>query len=76
MQYPTLNLDKLKEFFSEDEDIIFVDNRPNFREAKGDKYNEYFNDKFGITFGHATKKGNRLIAENVADVILEELNAG
>ena len=39
---------------------------------------EHFNGmhKFGgnTTFGHATKKGNILIAENLADVILRELD--
>jgi len=73
MQYPTLNVDKLKLMFDGDEDIIFVSNEENFKGAiKNGKYEDYFIDSFRGT-GHTTVLGNRLIAENVANVILEEL---
>jgi len=32
-----------------------------------------FIDMFGGEFGHCTKKGNRLLAENIANVILKEV---
>ena len=73
MQYPTMDVEEIKQMFNGDEDIIFVSNEENFKEAleKG-KYEDYFVDNFGGTFGHATSKGNRLIAENVANVILNK----
>ena len=37
---------------------------------KGTK--QIFVDMFGGEFGHCTLKGNKLIAENVANVILKE----
>jgi hypothetical protein len=75
MQYPTLSVTELKKMFNGDEDIIFVSNEENFKKAlKNGKYEDYFIDNFpGYNFGHCTLKGNRLIAENVANVILKEL---
>jgi len=75
MQYPTLNINELKEMFEGNEDITFISNKKNFREAlETIKYEEYFIDRFAGDFGHCTPKGNRLIAENAAGVILKELN--
>ena len=36
-------------------------------------YDEYFLDHFGGDFGHCTKKGDQLLAENVANVILKDI---
>ena len=36
-------------------------------------YDDLFTDRFAGDFGHATKKGNRLIAENVAKHILNNV---
>lgn len=75
MQYPTRSIDELKDMLGNSEEIIFVSNEENFKEAlQIGEYADYFTDKAGITFGHATLEGNRMIAENVANVILEELN--
>ncbi|MBS3159152.1 tetratricopeptide repeat protein [Candidatus Woesearchaeota archaeon] len=86
MQYPTLKVDEVKNYFSGDEDIIFVSNEENFNKAlEKSPYNEYFVDSFkgkyaygtrasqpsAKIFGHATKKGNQLIAENVAVEVLK-----
>lgn len=72
MQYPTLDVDELKDMFDGSEDIIFISNEENFKEAlENGKYEDYFIDHFRSTFGHATLLGNRLIAENVADTIEE-----
>ncbi len=74
MQYPTLDINKLKDMFEENEDIIFVSNKENFKKVlETGNYEDYFIDKFAGNFGHCTLKGNRLIAENVADAILKEL---
>ena len=76
MQYPTLDVNELKKIFRGDEDIIFISNKENFEEAlKNGTYEEYFVDSFRRTWGHATKKGNRLIAENVANVTLSMISA-
>jgi hypothetical protein len=51
-----------------------VDNEKIFRDAvKKDKSSIYFNDMFGGDFGHCTDKGNRLLAENIANAILKEV---
>ena len=64
-----------KNIFEGNEDIIFVSNEENFKETlKTAEYEEYFIDRFAGNFGHCTPKGNRLIAENLTNVILEELN--
>jgi len=74
MQYPTLNIDELKNMFEGNEDIIFISNEENFKKAlETGKYEDYFIDSFRESFGHATLKGNKLIAENVANVILKNL---
>jgi hypothetical protein len=55
-------------------EIIFVDNKKVFKDAvKKDGYNTYFVDMFGGDFGHCTVKGNRLLAENIANTILKEV---
>jgi len=76
MVYPTISVNEFKNIiFNENEDVTCVSNEENFKKAlKTGKYEDYFVDKFGGDFGHCTLKGNKLIAENVADVILKELN--
>jgi Tfp pilus assembly protein PilF len=74
MQYPMRNVDPLKKIFEKDKGVIFVDNESLFKEAvKKDGHKEYFNDTFGGDFGHCTPKGNMLLAQNIADVILREV---
>ena len=38
---------------------------------EGREYSKYFSDTFANDFGHCTREGNRLIAENLADTILK-----
>lgn len=60
--------------FGDTQDIIFVDNEKIFKQAvKKSSYDEYFTDNFAVDFGHCTPKGNRLLAENIANVILREV---
>ena len=75
VQYPMRSLDLLKRIFGKDASgFIFVDNEHSFKGAiRKEGYNAYFNDMFGGDFGHCTYKGNRLLAENIADVILKEV---
>ncbi|MDD5729505.1 MAG: tetratricopeptide repeat protein [Candidatus Omnitrophica bacterium] len=74
VQYPVRSVEPLKRIFGRDENVQFVDNENTFKSALkkyGEK--EYFVDMFGGDFGHCTTKGNRLLAENIAEVILKEI---
>ncbi len=75
MQYPVRSVGPLKKMLEQHEGIIFVDNEMVFKEAlRHGSYYEYFFDSFAGDFGHATRKGNRLLAENIANVILKEMD--
>jgi tetratricopeptide (TPR) repeat protein len=75
VQYPMRSIEPLKKIFEDDKaGIIFVDNEKIFRDAvKKDKNSVYFRDMFAGDFGHCTDKGNRLLAENIANAILKEV---
>jgi len=75
-QYPMRNIDPLKQIFQgQAEGIVFIDNEKIFKDAlKQESYSDYFKDIFGGDFGHCTDKGNKLIAKNLADVILKEVS--
>ncbi len=74
VQYPTLSLDELKILFKGDEDITFVDNEVNFEKAlKTARYEELFRDRSWTTFGHLTSKGANMVADNVANTVLKDL---
>ncbi len=71
VQYPMRSIDPLKKIFEKDEGVIFVDNETIFKEmVKKSGPKEVFLDMFGGDFGHCTPKGNRLLAQNIADAIL------
>lgn len=73
-QYPMRSIEPLKNIFNSNECIVFVDNEKIFKEAfKVAPYNKYFIDMFGGDFGHCTRVGNRLLAENIANVILKNI---
>ena len=73
IQYPVRSVEPLKRLFDNQEGVLFVDNEGVFKEAlKQASYDEYFLDMFAGDFGHCSPKGNRLLAENIADVILRE----
>jgi len=75
VQYPMRNLEPLRKIFQgNDKGIIFIDNEKIFKDVVAKYgYQNYFNDKFGGDFGHCTKKGNRLLAKNIANVIIKEV---
>jgi len=76
VQYPMLNIEPLKRIFQGESGVIFVDNEQVFKEGvEKTGYNDYFSDMFGSDFGHCTQKGNRLLAENIAKVILKEVSS-
>jgi len=73
VEYPSRNVDPLKKIFGKTKGVIFVDNERIFKAAvKKAGFKEYFKDMFGGDFGHCTQKGNKLLAENIADAILRE----
>lgn len=74
MQYPLREIAPLRDIFPEEYPIIFVSNKENFEKAlAGNEYTAYFSDFFGGDFGHCTRAGNRLIAENLAAVISAQI---
>ncbi len=75
VQYPMRNIKPLKKIFEDDsKGVVFVDNERIFRDlVKQDGSRIYFRDMFGGDFGHCTEKGNRLLAGNIANVILKEI---
>jgi len=73
VQYPMLSIEPLKNMLQDQEGLIFVDNEKVFNDALSQaSYMDYFQDMFAGVFGHCTRKGNRLLAENIANVILKE----
>jgi tetratricopeptide (TPR) repeat protein len=70
MQYPMRDIKPLKDIFQGQEDIIFVDNEKIFKDRVGrDGSKKYFLDMFAGDFGHCTLEGNRLLAENIANIL-------
>ena len=78
IQYPMRGIRPLLSIFENDPDkskIVFVDNEEVFKDAvQKEPYETYFVDRAFGDFGHATPRGNRLLAENVARIILEKFN--
>jgi tetratricopeptide (TPR) repeat protein len=73
MQYPLREVGPLKKLFDSNEGLIFVDNERIFKDAlRQMPYKDLFVDNFAGDFGHGTDKGYRLIAENVAAVLIKE----
>jgi tetratricopeptide (TPR) repeat protein len=73
VQYPMWDVELLKKIFEGQPDIIYVDNKKVFKEAVNkSNYCDYFIDILGGNAGHCTNKGNKLLAESIARVILKE----
>ena len=71
VQYPLRDIASLKAIVTPGKDVLFVDNNAPFREALAEgRYEDYFYDHFAGDFGHCTPKGNKLLAQNVAQTIL------
>ncbi|MAZ47771.1 MAG: hypothetical protein CME65_04370 [Halobacteriovoraceae bacterium] len=71
MQYPTLPIATLKNYFSKDDKIVFVENRENFAPYLGKKYYEVFKDRFRKTWGHTNQIGHGMIAQQVLGPVEE-----
>lgn len=69
MQYPTLPDADLRAIFPDGGPLV-VENRENFSRAlERFGYWALFEDRVETTWGHCTRKGHRLIAENLADAL-------
>lgn len=74
VQYPMRTVKQLQNMLKGFDEVIFVDNEMLFKERVYDEgYDVYFADTFALDFGHCTQKGNKLLAKNIADVILKEV---
>ena len=74
VQYPARPVQPLKQMLTGLNGVIVVDNERNFRDALAQAtYDDYFFDRFAGDFGHATPKGNALLAGHIAEVILKEI---
>ncbi len=75
VQYPLQSALPLTELFAKDmreqpASIFVVENKKNFQDAlRGMRYQDLFTDYFGGNFGHATREGNKLIAQQIGPVI-------
>lgn len=66
MQYPVRSIAPLKELLTDFQNVVFVENRTNIEAAVNKSgYDAIFNDRFGENFGHMTRRGNRLLVENL-----------
>ena len=73
MQYPLRTEVFLQNIFKGEQDVLVVSNKSNFEEAlKSGNFKNYFVDMFAGDFGHCSKEGNKLIAENLKNVILKD----
>lgn len=72
VEYPTRSILPLKSMLAPDDGVIFVDNEKSFKDGVArEGYDAYFIDETHGTWGHCTYKGNRLLAENIADAIIK-----
>jgi len=74
-QYPLRSIEPLRKIFQGSaRGILFVDNEKLFKNAlQKAGYKDYFIDLCNGDSGHCTPEGNRLLAENIANVILDEV---
>ena len=73
VQYPMRDASTLRLMVPPQQGVAFVDNEEDFQRAVGERgYNSVFTDAFAGDFGHCNRAGNRIIADNIADVILGE----
>ena len=73
VQYPARKVETIERMFADPEGIVLVDNEGIFKEAlKNGRYQDYFVDRFAGDFGHCTRKGNALLANNIAQAIIKE----
>ncbi len=73
VQYPVRSAEPLEKLFSGNDAVILVDNSEVFRAAlQQHRFDELFWDRCYGDFGHGTRLGNRILADNIADAILSQ----
>jgi len=73
MEYPVRSPEPLLKAIAPVGDAVVVSNEKAFKEAlKTNRWDTIFTDNFAGEFGHCTPEGNRLIAENLAGVLISE----
>lgn len=73
MQYPRRPVEPLRKLLRSIEGAVIVDNEGVFEEAlEGGRYEDFFVDRFGGDFGHCTPRGNRLLAEHLAQTLISK----
>ena len=75
MQYPMRSINSLKKILYSNKNyknIIFISNEENFKKYLYNigSYDDLFVDQFAGDFGHCTELGNKMIAENVKNYII------
>ena len=72
VQYPRKSVAPLKRIFPTAADVLFIENREVFERAlERLPFDALFRDNCYGDFGHATPRGNRILAENIAAAILK-----
>ena len=70
-QYPMRSVAPLEHIFASKK-VYLVDNESLFKDPIAEfGYETFFIDYFAGDFGHCTAEGNKLLAENIKDVILQ-----
>lgn len=66
MQYPRRPLGPLRKLLDGLDRVLLVDHQQVFEEAlQRGRYEDYFGDRFAGDFGHCTRKGHLLLAQNL-----------
>lgn len=74
VQYPRRSVLPLRALFAPDSGVVLVDNQASFQRALArEGFSALFSDDCYGDFGHGTRRGNRLLAENVARVLLNRV---
>ena len=74
VQYPLHSVETLEKLLQPHKNVVFVSNEKIFRDAiKNASYEEYFTDNFAGGFGHCTMRGDKLLAENVGQIVLQKV---
>ncbi len=77
MQYPRMDVKTIREYFPNQDEILFVENEKNFEAAlQQGAFEEYFYDHFAGIFGHTTRQGDQLIVENILATLDQATRSG
>ncbi len=74
VQYPVRSVTPLKKLLEPARNTVFVDNEVVFKqEINTQGYEALFTDSFAGDFGHCTRTGNEILAQNIAGVLSREV---